>query len=130
METGPGRNDTQRQMGAWPHPGGPGCWTAPYSCSKLLACLRKHGVRPLPANGKCPPGTYKVAAYTKGPKDPSNYHFVRQDSNGKWSCKFGAGEVGPQFDNPDDAANSNPVSPGYNRCSVVCFPCKMSPRIP
>jgi hypothetical protein len=81
-------------------------------------------------NGECPCGTHDVTDYHKvrlyftfnfmGSGWP-DYHWYRQDWNGKWSSKHGSTPVGPQITNPDQDAHSW----GYEFfCGTMCAPNK------
>jgi RHS repeat-associated protein len=70
--------------------------------------------------GLCPCKYHKVMLYYtasfRGSGYP-DYHWYRQDSNGKWSSKHGLLPVGPQVDSPDQDARST----GYDvLCGTMC----------
>jgi hypothetical protein len=76
----------------------------------------------------CDPGYHKVKLYIGehvhvpggAPVDlGQDYHWIREDSNGRWSQKHGLTAVGAQVDDPDaDAA-----AWGYTtKCGDMCAP--------
>jgi RHS repeat-associated protein len=72
-------------------------------------------------SGLCPCGSHSVRLYytpsysTRYPFP--DYHWYRQDSNGRWSSKHGLTPVGPQIDNPDQDA----AATGYGIfCARMC----------
>jgi hypothetical protein len=79
------------------------------------------------AGGPCPCGTNRVLLFIGdhvhrpsvdedlGP----DYHWYREDSNGKWSSKHGLTPVGPQISDPNQDAQAW----GYVKpCGVMCAP--------
>jgi RHS repeat-associated protein len=79
-------------------------------------------------SGLCPCGTHRVKLYYTpnfGGSGYPDYHWYRQDSNGKWSSKHGSWPVGPQVGldwllgpQPDQDARSW----GYKFCGTMCAP--------
>jgi RHS repeat-associated protein len=99
------------------------------NCVTIKIAARADGLKN-GKNGECPCGTHDVTDYHKvrlyftfnfmGSGWP-DYHWYRQDWNGKWSSKHGSTPVGPQITNPDQDAHSW----GYEFfCGTMCAPNK------
>jgi len=76
----------------------------PGNCAQVKAAAMSDGLKEPGKNGKCPCHFHLVKLYTShnwnGSGSP-DYHWYRQDSNGRWSSKHGWAPVGPQVDDPD-----------------------------
>jgi len=91
-----------------------------------------------PTDGKCPAECWMIAYYVKPAQKvgmfwiSADYHFVRQDADGKWSHKPGSSTVNRNqwkdkpgaagaYDGPEitDPATAN-VGPGFAFCGYFC----------
>ena len=95
----------------------------PGNCAQVKAAAMSDGLKEPGKNGKCPCHFHLVKLYTShnwnGSGSP-DYHWYRQDSNGRWSSKHGWAPVGPQVDDPDADAKVT----GYDNppCGSLCAP--------
>ncbi|MFZ1220872.1 MAG: RHS repeat-associated core domain-containing protein, partial [Chthoniobacterales bacterium] len=109
-----------------PQPGGEsGAPVSTNDCAILRAAAKRDGLQDANAAGNCPKCYHKVRLYAGDhvhqPGSPDDlgrdYHWYRQDSNGRWSSKHGLDPVGPQVPDPDTDANSW----GYDvECGTMC----------
>jgi hypothetical protein len=96
-----------------------------YKCNVFLKRLKKDipSLYVTKFNGKCKKGFYKAFIAIDPKQNDHDYHFYRQDSNGKWSHKPGRTEVvNLDADNKEilNPALANRDYKHYNY-SVPCF---------
>jgi uncharacterized protein RhaS with RHS repeats len=111
--TGPGENSGEKYKQA--------------TCEELVkAALRDGAVMPN-EKGCCPNGYHKIQAVIT-PRYQNDYHWYRQDNNGKWSHKDGDQSAtnldasGNEIDDPS-TADRNYAPKGYNytqTCKKIC----------
>lgn len=104
-----------------------------YTCDSVKRSAIADGMVEVPASGKCPAGTHKVS-YSVGKHGiGSDYHWMRENSDGTWCHKFRLG--GPsnkdgsgklitdpgQADQNFPAVGTQPPS-SYKHCGYLCSP--------
>ena len=123
-------------LGYIPHPAGiMPIWK--FTCESIAAGCRLDGLKDPDGDGDCPNDCWKVHYYYKAPvlRPPrpitGDFHFVRQDDDGKWSHKPNAGstpitrqQYNPRTKKFDGDEITDPktdnVGPGFIHCGYLC----------
>ncbi|WP_431113398.1 RHS repeat-associated core domain-containing protein [Variovorax paradoxus] len=91
------------------------------SCENILDAARRDGaVSPQAGNQMCPAGYHGGELFIRPPTwtDSGDYHWYRQDADGRWSEKRGMGAVRNLGSSPRPPAESDYPT----RCGNVCLP--------
>jgi hypothetical protein len=72
--------------------GGKRC-VPPYTCDSIRKGALADGMTEVPADGKCPEGTHKVAYALGSSGGSSDFHWLRQNDDGSWCHKNRYGGV-------------------------------------
>jgi uncharacterized protein RhaS with RHS repeats len=104
-------------------------------CDKIISGAKKDGAIDVPADGRCPPGFHKIHAVAGSDIGGNpDYHFYRQDDDGRWSHKRGwdgqperADGSGNPITNPvnanHDYRKAKPRGGNYGKnCGSLCVP--------
>lgn len=73
-------------------------------------------------NVDCKKGRRKIAGFTD-PGDNTNWHFMRQQCDGKWTSKNGDEDVVNNIPNPDDYYRKNFKIPNGAKIVKKCWSC-------
>ena len=106
------------------HPGGSRPDINQVSCPEITSRAKADGLQDTADDGSCPCGTHKVFLVVAPNRD---YHWYREDSDGKWSHKRGGTTIsgvdasGNVITDPSAADYSYP-SITYEKCGYLCAP--------
>jgi hypothetical protein len=101
-----------------------------YTCSQIMDGLYAEipGIYPTTFDCQCNTGYRKIYTAVSDEDDNNDFHFWRQDKNGKWSHKIGTHSVSTTDADNNDILNpqtSNKKFPAHNysnSCGFYCVP--------